>query len=359
MARLRVGIIFGGRSSEHEVSLASAASVWNALDRRRYEPALLGITKDGHWLTGGDSLRALAEASGVRLALPASSSGEALVKSEGRGGLPVGLARTLDVVFPLVHGPFGEDGTLQGLLELADLPYVGAGVLASAIGMDKAMMKLLFRAHGLPVVEHLVLLRKDWEADPRGTEARIAREIGFPCFVKPSNLGSSVGMSKVKHTTELGAALAEAARHDRKLLVERAAIGREIEVAVLGNDEPEASVPGEVIPGKEWYDYEAKYTPGLTKFVIPAPVLDDFTREFRRLAVAAFRAIEAAGMARVDFFLEGDRILVNEINTIPGFTETSAYPRLWEASGVPYPALIDRLIQLALERHAEERRRAF
>jgi len=356
MARVRVGIIFGGRSGEHEVSLASAASVLQALDRQRYEAVPLGITKEGEWVTGGDPLRALADAAGVTLALPPPSSAEALVKSEARGGLPVGLTRRLDVVFPLVHGPFGEDGTLQGLLELADLPYVGPGVLSSAVGMDKAVMKLLFQVHGLPVIEHRVILRKGWEADPDGTEVKIASEIGFPCFVKPSNLGSSVGISRVKQASELRPALAEAARYDRKLLVERAAIGREIEVAVLGNDEPEASVPGEVIPGKEWYDYEAKYTPGLTKVVIPAPVSEELTREFQRLAVAAFRAIDGAGMARVDFFLEGDRILVNEINTIPGFTETSAYPRLWEASGLPYPTLIDRLIQLALERHSDRRR---
>jgi D-alanine-D-alanine ligase len=262
----------------------------------------------------------------------------------------------LDVVFPLIHGPFGEDGTLQGLLELADVPYVGAGVLSSAIGMDKAAMKLLFQAHGLPVVEHLVLRRRDWEADPQGTEAQIASKIGFPCFVKPSNLGSSVGISKVKEALRLGPALAQSARYDRKLLVERAVSGREIEVAVLGNDEPSASLPGEVLPGKEWYDYEAKYTPGLTQFVIPAPLANGLTGEFRRLAVEAFRAIDAAGMARVDFFLEGERVLVNEINTIPGFTATSAYPRLWEATGLPYSALIRRLVELALERHQDKHR---
>lgn len=357
MKRLRVGIIFGGRSGEHEVSLASAASVIQAMDRSRFESVPIGIAKDGRWLVGGDPLRALAQAAGITLALPEGfESDGALEKVEAPGGLPAGLSAQLEVVFPLIHGPFGEDGTLQGLLELADLPYVGAGVLASALGMDKAAMKLLFRAHGLPVVEHLVLFRKRWEADPHGTEAQIAREIGFPCFVKPSNLGSSVGINRVKDARELGPALALAARYDRKLLVERAASGREIEVAVLGNDEPKASLPGEVLPGKEWYDYEAKYTPGLVKFLIPASLPEGLTEEFQRLAVAAFRAIDAAGMARVDFFLEGERTLVNEINTIPGFTATSAYPRLWEASGLPYPALIHRLVQLALERHQEKRR---
>ncbi len=357
--RLRVGVVFGGRSGEHEVSLASAASVLAAIDQDRFEAVPIGIAKDGRWVVGGDPLKALAEASGFALALPpaaAAEAGEALVKAEP-GGLPAELAHRLDVCFPVLHGPYGEDGTVQGLLELADLPYVGAGVMASAVGMDKAVMKTLFRAHGLPVIEHLILLRHEWEADPDGIAARVAAEIGYPCFVKPSNLGSSLGISKVKAPADLAPALAEAAGYDRKLLVERAAAGREIEVSVLGNDQPEASVPGEVIPGKEWYDYEAKYTPGLTRLVIPAPLPERLTEAFRRLAVRAFRAIDCAGMARVDFFLEGERILVNEINTIPGFTQTSAYPRLWEASGLPYPRLIDRLIELALERHAAKPRR--
>jgi len=356
MKRLRVGLVFGGRSGEHEVSLASAASVLQAIDRQRYDPVLLGITKDGQWLTGGDPLSALGEAAGVKLPLPPPLGTEALVKHEGRDGFPARLARQLHVVFPLIHGPFGEDGTLQGLLELADLPYVGAGVLASAVGMDKAMQKSVFRAAGLPVVEHLVILRREWEREPEAVQARVGTAIGFPCFVKPSNLGSSVGISKARGSRELEQALALAARYDRKLLVERAVSGREIEVAVLGNEAPEASLPGEILPGKEWYDYEAKYTPGLARFVIPAPLTETLTGEFRRLAVAAFHAIDAAGMARVDFFLEGERILVSEINTIPGFTETSAYPRLWQATGLPFPSLIDRLIQLALERHQDKQR---
>jgi len=239
MKRLRVGIIFGGRSREHEVSLASAAFVLQAMDRRRYEPVLLGITKNGEWLTGGDSLRALAGASGVKLALPPPAGAEALVRREGRDGFPARLARQLHVVFPLVHGPLGEDGTLQGLLELADLPYVGAGVLASAVGMDKAMQKTVFRAAGLPVVEHLIVLKREWEREREAVEARAAAAVGFPCFVKPSNLGSSVGISKVKEAGELGQALDLAGHHDRKLLVERAVSGREIEVAVLGNEAPE------------------------------------------------------------------------------------------------------------------------
>jgi D-alanine-D-alanine ligase len=363
-ARPRIGIVFGGRSGEHEVSLASAASVLAAIDRTRWEVVPIGIARDGQWLVGGDPLRALADAAGVRLALPpASTDGApaaaetALARVPTAGGLPAGLAARLDVVFPVLHGPYGEDGTVQGLLELADLPYVGAGVLASAVGMDKATMKAVFRAHGLPVVLHHVVRRHEWAADPAGVARRVAGELGYPCFVKPSNLGSSVGISKVGAPAALADAVAAAFAHDRKILIERGIAGREVEVSVLGNDHPEASVPGEILPGKEWYDYEAKYTDGIAKLVIPAPVPPALAAEFRRLAVGAFRAIDAAGLARVDFFLEGDdRIWVNEINTIPGFTRFSAYPQLWEASGLPYARLVDRLIELALERHAATRR---
>jgi D-alanine-D-alanine ligase len=260
------------------------------------------------------------------------------------------------VVFPILHGPYGEDGTVQGLLELAGVPYVGAGVLASAVGMDKATMKAVFRAHGLPVVPHLVVRQHEWAEDAAGVGTRVAAELGYPCFVKPSNLGSSVGISKVGRPADLAPAMATALAHDRKALVERAITGRELEVAILGNDHPVASVPGEVLPGKEWYDYEAKYTDGIAKLLIPAPVDEAVAAELRRLAVAAFRAVDAAGLARVDFFLEAEgRAWVNEINTIPGFTRHSAYPRLWEASGLPYPRLIDRLIELARERHAQQR----
>jgi D-alanine-D-alanine ligase len=358
-------VIFGGRSGEHEVSLASAASVLSAIDPARYDVVPMGITRDGQWLVGGDPLRALAEAAGVPLALPPgvpapnASSRQTLARVATAGGLPAGTAASLDVMFPLVHGPYGEDGTLQGLLELADVPYVGAGVLASAVGMDKATMKAVFRAHDLPVVPHLVLRDHEWRGEPGAWRHRIAETLGYPCFVKPANLGSSVGISKVTAERALEAAVETALGHDRKILVERGVIGREIEVSVLGNDEPEASVPGEVLPGREWYDYEAKYTDGIAKLLIPAPLSPGLTAEFRRLAVAAFRAIDAAGLARVDFFLDtDDRIWVNEINTIPGFTRFSAYPRLWEASGLSYRALVDRLIALALERHARKRRLA-
>jgi D-alanine-D-alanine ligase len=353
-------VLFGGRSGEHEVSLASAASVLAAIDRDRYEVVPMGIARDGQWLVGGDPLRALAEAAGVRLALPPPDPrGPAapLARVPTAGGLPAGTAAGLDVVFPVLHGPYGEDGTLQGLLELADLPYVGAGVLASAVGMDKATMKAVFRAHDLPCVAYLVVRDHEWRESAASVARQVAERLGYPCFVKPSNLGSSVGISKVRGPAALADALALAFSHDRKALVEQAVAGREIEVSVLGNDHPEASVPGEIHPGREWYDYEAKYTDGIAQVVIPAPLAPGQAERFQRLAIAAFLAVDAAGLARVDFFLDADgRILVNEINTIPGFTRFSAYPRLWEASGVPYARLVDRLIQLALERHAAKRR---
>ncbi len=366
---LRVGVIFGGRSGEHEVSLASAASVMKALEQAGHSVVPIGIAKDGGWLVGGDPLGALAAE--ARVALPAAdatgSVKKALVeraesgggggaqpaRSEPAGGLPAGLRREIDVVFIALHGPFGEDGTIQGLLDLSDLPYVGAGVMASAIGMDKAAMKAMFRAHGLPVVEYEVVLRREWRARPAAVADRIATALGFPCFVKPSNLGSSVGISKVRAAGELGAAMDAAARHDRKLVVERAVSGREIEVSVLGNDEPGASLPGEILYAGEWYDYETKYAPGQTTLRIPAPVSAALARRFQELALAAFRSIDCAGMARVDFFLEGDRIVANEINTIPGFTSTSVYARLWEASGLAYVDLVSRLLDLALERHRD------
>ncbi len=368
--RLRVGVVFGGRSGEHEVSLASAASVIAALERRGHTIVPIGIARDGRWIVGGDPLRALAGE--ARVALPAgdasgavkkaladraeaveSAAPQSLARSEPAGALPVELRR-LDVVVVMLHGPYGEDGTIQGLFELADLPYVGAGVLASAVGMDKATMKAVFQAHGLPIVEHLVLSRREWRRDAARVARRVAETIGFPCFVKPSNLGSSVGISRAEDATALPAALDEAARHDRKILVERAVRGREIEVAVLGNDEPVASLPGEITYGAEWYDYATKYADGQARVTVPAPIGPELTARIQELALAAFRAVDCAGMARVDFFLEGDRVLVNEINTIPGFTATSAYARMWEASGLAYADLLERLLALALERHNDK-----
>jgi len=365
--KLRVGVIFGGQSGEHEVSLAGAVSVLAAIDRERFEAVPIGITREGRWLMGGDPLqalshdaarRALAEG-GVEASVKqelAARAGDAtgttaLARMESSESLPAGLRERLDVVWIMLHGPRGEDGTIQGLLELAGVPYVGAGVLASAVGMDKIAMKDMFRAHGLPIVDYLVVKRHDWRSRPAEVQGAVADAVGFPCFVKPANLGSSVGISKVKAAEELTAALDLAARHDRRLLVERAVQGREVEVAVLGNDAPEASVPGEVCYAGEWYDYETKYGQGHTTFKVPAPLAPEVTARVRELAIRAFQAIDGAGLARVDFFIENDsHVLVNEINTLPGFTATSAYPKLWEASGISYTELISRLIDLARER---------
>jgi D-alanine-D-alanine ligase len=365
-----VGVVFGGRSGEHEVSLASAASVIGALEERGHTVVPIGIARNGRWVVGGDPLRALA--SEARVALPSndadgavkkalanraeaadSASGQSLARTEPAGSLPLELRQGLDVVVIMLHGPYGEDGTIQGLFELADVPYVGAGVLASAVGMDKEMMKAVFQSHGLPIVEYLVVRRHEWQQAPERVGARVAQTVGFPCFVKPVNLGSSVGISKVASSRELPAAIDLAARHDRKIIIERGIDAREIEVSVLGNEEPKASLPGEISYDAEWYDYSTKYLEGQSRLTIPAPVSAETTRRLQELAVAAFRAIDCSGMARVDFFVERstDRVVVNEINTIPGFTATSAYAKMWAASGLPYAELVDRLIQLALERH--------
>jgi D-alanine-D-alanine ligase len=371
---LRVAVIFGGRSGEHEVSLTSAQAIIRALEARpeKYEVLLIGITKEGRWLIGGNPLQALLAAVQGQPALLASAVAEASVAADpGAGGLVLlpkragvpepaapGDGRAIDVVFPVLHGPYGEDGTVQGLLELADVPYVGAGVLASAVGMDKALMKAVFRQAGLPVLDYRVILRRRWLERPQAIEDEIEREFGYPVFVKPANLGSSVGVSKVHDRSELRPAIAEAARHDRKILVERAAPDcREIEVSVLGNDDPIASVPGEIVPHREFYDYSAKYLEEGTQLIIPARLPASTAERVRELAIAAFKAIDCAGMARVDFFVsrDGRAVWVNEINTIPGFTPISMYPKLWEASGIPFPELVDRLIELALERHRERR----
>jgi D-alanine-D-alanine ligase len=352
--RLRVGVVFGGRSGEHEVSLRSASSVIHALDPARYEVVPIAIAKDGRWRTGLDLLRLLDEAQrelrpfpdyGVEVTIPADPTRGALVPLGG--GTPV----PLDVVFPVLHGTFGEDGTIQGLLELAGIPYVGAGVLASAVGMDKAAMKAAFRDAGLPVCRWLVTapLREPGEA----VRERVASELGFPCFVKPANLGSSVGIAKVNAPEMLAAALAEAAAYDPKVIVEEAVDAREFECAVLGNDTPEASVVGELIPSHEFYDYADKYVEQGARVAIPAPIAPAVSERIRELALAAFRAIDCAGLARVDFFVERgtDRVLLNEINTMPGFTTASMYPMLWKASGREWPAVVDALIALAEERH--------
>jgi len=369
MRKLRVGVIYGGRSGEHEISLASAAAVFQNLDPERYEPIPIRIEKDGRWalarrppalVSAGDVIRANKSelTDQAREAhLVAHPGGDTLMTIDRRddGAAVAGLA--LDVVFPVLHGPYGEDGTVQGLLELANVPYVGAGVLASSVGMDKAAMKLVFAARKLPICDYDVVLKRDWQRDARAVMNRIVKQLGFPVFVKPANLGSSVGISKAKHASELRDAIEFAAQFDRKIVVEAAVpSAREIECAVLGNDEPEASVPGEILPSREFYDYEAKYLDEASKTVIPAELTKNMTDEVRNLAVAAFKAIDCAGMARVDFLLAGDSgtLYLNELNTIPGFTTISMYSKMWEASGVTYAQLLDRLIALAIERHAEK-----
>jgi D-alanine-D-alanine ligase len=398
--KLRIGVLFGGRSGEHEVSLLSAASILKAIDRTKFDVVPIGINKSGHWLTAGAAQGLLegsepAAEAGVksvkrlRAGDPARTPG-ARVLAEGQSALlaPAGLVareissldrnaaldgQSLDVVFPVLHGTFGEDGTIQGLFELAGIAYVGSGVLGSAAGMDKDVMKRLFRQAGLPIVKHVTLLRADWERQPRKAIAQLEAALKYPLFVKPANLGSSVGISKAHDRSELGPALKLAANYDRKLVVEQGVGGsarrgagpskaRELEVGVLGNDNAKASVVGEIIPAKEFYDYEAKYLSEGSVPVIPAKLTKAETKQIREMAVAAFRACDLSGLARVDFLMEPDgkrRIYLNEVNTLPGFTSISMYPKLWEASGVGYKDLITRLIELALERQAEKSRTSY
>jgi len=385
--KLRVGILFGGRSGEHEVSLLSAASILHAIDRGKFDVVPIGITKEGRWLGAGDAqglldgdqsavarrLRAgdpsatpgaklLHEGIPTLFAPEPSSTGSALMRPAGSAA-----ASALDVVFPVLHGTFGEDGTIQGLFELAGIAYVGSGVLGSSAGMDKDVMKRLFAQARLPIVRHVTLLRADWEKSPRKAVAQVEAALRYPVFVKPANLGSSVGISKAHDRKELGPALALAAKYDRKLIVEQGVGGkkakaRELEVAVLGNDDPKASVVGEIIPGKEFYDYEAKYLSEGSVPVIPAQLTRAESKQIREMAVAAFRACDLSGLARVDFLMEPAgkrRIYLNEVNTLPGFTRISMYPKLWEATGIGYKDLITRLIELALERQKEKTRTTY
>ena len=390
--KLRVGILFGVRSGEHEVSLLSAASILKAIDRKKFDVVPIGITKDGHWLAAGEAnnllegdnspvtrrlragdpeatpgARLLHEGIPTLLAPEPAQSTKSLTVSSSR---PAGA--NLDVVFPVLHGTFGEDGTIQGLFELAGIAYVGSGVLGSSAGMDKDVMKRLFAQAKLPIVKHVTLLRANWEKQPRKAIAQVEATLKYPLFVKPANLGSSVGISKAHDRSELGPALALAAKYDRKLVVEQGVSGggrggqsakaRELEVGVLGNDDPKTSVVGEIIPGKEFYDYEAKYLSEGSVPVIPAKLTKAETKQIREMAIAAFRACDLSGLARVDFLMEPDgkrRIYLNEVNTLPGFTEISMYPKLWQATGVSYQDLITHLIELALERHAEKTRTTY
>jgi D-alanine-D-alanine ligase len=351
--RLRIGVLFGGRSGEHEVSLASAASVIRGLDPDKYEVVPVGITKEGHWLIGGSAQKMLPEVlrTGQRVTMSADPTDAALVRLDGSGG-----GQRIDVVFPVMHGTFGEDGTVQGLLDLAGLPFVGAGVLGSAIAMDKDVAKKLLQAAKIPVVPWVSIHRHEWERNENIVIHEIEKEFPYPVFVKPATLGSSVGMTKVHSRQELAPALNLASEFAMKILVERAVHAREIEVSVLGNHDPQASIPGEIVPHREFYDYAAKYLEEGTRLLIPADLKPVQVKKFQHLAVHAFRALELSGMARVDFFLgkEGGKIYLNEVNTIPGFTSISMYPKLWEASGIPFPQLIDKLIELALEQHAEK-----
>ncbi|MFN0070194.1 MAG: D-alanine--D-alanine ligase family protein [Chloroflexota bacterium] len=370
--RIRVGVLFGGRSGEHEVSLASAESILRYIDGTKYEVVPIGITREGRWLASGDPLTALkagltyAEMSGragpneVQPAalLPDPVTGGLVTWSDVGGASQLRDLATVDVVFPVLHGTFGEDGTIQGLLEIAGLPYVGAGVLGSSLGMDKGKMKWQFRARGLPVADFLEIRRSAWERDPEPVLDQVEHALGLPAFIKPARLGSSVGVSKARTRTDLRQALGLAAEFDDRLIAEEAIDARELECSVLGNDEPRASVVGEIIPARDFYDYESKYLDEGSQLISPAEIDELTSDEIRAMAIRSFEAVDCSGMARVDFFLErgSNRVLVNEINTIPGFTNISMYPKLWEATGLSYGDLIDQLIQLALERHKDRAR---
>jgi len=359
--KLRVGVIFGGRSGEHEVSLRSAESVINAIDKSKYDVVPIGITKEGRWLVSGSAAALLPDAvmasnSHQQVAIIGDPTMRGLTRLDERERLLA--SEPLDAVFPVLHGTYGEDGTIQGLLEMAGVPYVGCGVLASATGMDKVTMKQLFERAGLTLIKYDWFLRSAWEENPDAIIKRINKSLGFPVFVKPANLGSSVGISKASDKRELRDAIDDAARYDRKLVVERAVNGREIEVSILGNEHPVASLPGEIITGHEFYDYEDKYIDTSSRTEVPANLPKRIIDRIQRDAIRAFQAVDGSGLARVDFFVERgtNRVIINEINTMPGFTSISMYPKLWEASGIPYSELIDRLISLAIERHRDKAR---
>jgi len=369
--KIRIGVIFGGRSGEHEVSVRSARSVIEAVDVERYEVVPIAITKEGRWLSPAASAALLPEETRRRLSESVSDAGQALtiVGDPSRrdllrldGDEESSKPQRLDVVFPVMHGTYGEDGTIQGLLEMAGVPYVGCGVLASSCGMDKVTMKSLFRQAGLPVCKYIWFLRGEWEQGAAPVVERVAKEVGFPCFVKPANLGSSVGISRAADAEALSGAVELAARYDRKIIVEEGLDAREIECAVIGNDEPEASLPGEYVVHDEqakFLDYTEKYSStGHVEFVVPAPISKRQTRRVQEMSVRAFKAIDGAGFARVDFFLRRDtnKLLVSELNTIPGLTDVSGFPKMWEATGMPFSKVLDRLVALAFERHREKSR---
>ena len=358
--KIRIALLFGGRSGEHDVSIASATSVMKAIDSEKYQVLPVYLTPQGRWLPGVEPVRLKAgdRPAGVSAAMLSSDPQQpgliTLSEAEGKGR----GVQAVDVVFPLLHGTYGEDGTVQGLLELANVPYVGSGVLGSAAGMDKDVMKTLFAAAGLPVVPHLLVRRRDWEQQPRVVQERILESLRLPVFVKPANLGSSVGISKVSDAATLVDALNLACQYDRRIVVEQGLECREFECSVLGNEEPKASVIGEIIPSREFYDYVAKYSDESSELRIPADIDSGLADDLRAMAVTAFQAVDAAGLARVDFFLEtgSGKPYVNEINTLPGFTTISMYPKLWEAGGISYSRLIDELVGFAMERHQDRQR---
>jgi len=360
--KIKVGLIFGGRSGEHEVSFCSASSIIKAIDKDKYSVVPIGITKEGRWISPRDSELALQsgriEGKGT-VTLLNNPSGTALVRIDNNQRLDKSSTlEKLDVIFPVLHGPYGEDGTVQGLLELADIPYVGAEVAASAISMDKDLMKTIFQQKDLPILKWLTIKRKEWQKDKEKILSIIQNNFEYPLFVKPTNLGSSVGITKVHKKEELDKAINLAASYDRKILIEEGLEEvREIECGVLGNDEPQVSVVGEVRPAGEFYDYDSKYIDEKTQLIVPTDLPEEVSEKVQQIALLAFKAVDAAGMARIDFFVskKENKIYLSEINTIPGFTSNSMYPRLWEASGIPYPELIDQLIQLALERHQDKK----
>jgi D-alanine-D-alanine ligase len=369
--KLRIGVLFGGQSGEHEVSIVSARAVMNGLDPDKYDVVPIGITKEGRWLTGGDPMAALTAAADPKLLptsaaenqepgtknqessamVPLETADAASLTTTGSGS---SILSSINVVFPVLHGPRGEDGAIQGLLELVGVAYVGCGVLASSVGLDKAMMKHAFAAARLPLLPWLMLRRVDWERDPQQAMNLVESQLRYPVFVKPANMGSSVGVGKATDRATLEQCIAEAARYDRRIVVEQGINAREIEISVLGNDEPQASIPGEIVPSKDWYDYEAKYLDGASQTLLPAPISPALTEQVRELAIRAFKAIDGAGLARVDFLLDRDTetLYINEVNTMPGFTPISMYAKMWEASGLSYRELLNRLIELALERHS-------
>jgi len=354
----RVLVLFGGQSGEHDVSLRSAQTVIGALDPARYDVVSIGITREGRWLTGGDPMAALTAHSPL---FALSGGGDELVQevesSDPTAALPVVMSGRIDVVFPVLHGPMGEDGTVQGMLELSGIPYVGSGVLGSAVAMDKGIAKTICAEAGIPQAKWMTVLRRDWERHTDRITAEIGEKLGYPCFTKPANMGSSVGVAKAHNAKELAECISIAARYDRRVIVEQGVDARELEISILGNDEPIASIAGEIRPSREFYDYEAKYIDDRSELIIPAKIDAATLSEIQRIAIEAFRALDLAGMARADFFLDRGtgELFLNEVNTIPGFTSISMYPMLWAASGISLPELVDRLIALAIERHAERR----